>query len=83
MTTWNTYFTKYKLNIMKTEVMIINRTPSQVRITLLLLSHSLPPLSRGVDVYCETPPFSPVLPILPGQLSLRQVVPDGIHPPPL
>ena len=27
-------FTKYKLNILKTEVMVINRTPSQVRITL-------------------------------------------------
>ena len=29
MTTWNTVFTKYqlKLNLMKTEVMVINRTP--------------------------------------------------------
>ena len=36
MTTWNTAFTKYqlKLNLMKTEVVVINRTPSQVRITL-------------------------------------------------
>ena len=36
MTTWNTAFTKYqlKLNLMKNEVMVINRTPSQVRITL-------------------------------------------------
>ena len=36
MTTWNTAFTKYqlKLNLMKTEVMVINRTPPQVRITL-------------------------------------------------
>ena len=36
MTTWNTAFTKYqlKLNLMKTEVMVINRTPSQVTITL-------------------------------------------------
>ena len=36
MTTWNTAFTKYqrKLNLMKTEVMVINRTPSKVRITL-------------------------------------------------
>ena len=30
MTTWNTAFTKYqlKLNLIKTEVMVINRTPS-------------------------------------------------------
>ena len=36
MTTWNTAFTRYQLilNLMKTEVMVINRTPSQVRITL-------------------------------------------------
>ena len=36
MTTWNTASTKYqlKLNLMKTEVMVINRTPSQVTITL-------------------------------------------------
>ena len=34
MTTWNTAFTKYQLNLMKTEVMFINQTPSQVRITL-------------------------------------------------
>ena len=36
MTTWNTAFTKYqlKLNLTKTEVMVINRTPSQVTITL-------------------------------------------------
>ena len=36
MTTWNTPFTKYQLkhNLMKTEVMVINRTPSQVTITL-------------------------------------------------
>ena len=36
MTTWNTAFTKFqlKLNIMKTEVMVINRMPSQVTITL-------------------------------------------------
>ena len=36
VTTWNTTFTKYqlKLNLMKTEVMVINRTPSQVRIIL-------------------------------------------------
>ena len=36
MTTWNTALTKYQLkhNLMKTEVMVINRTPSQVRITL-------------------------------------------------
>ena len=36
MTTWNTAFTMYqlKLNLMKTEAMVINRTPSQVRITL-------------------------------------------------
>ena len=36
MTTWNTAFTKYqlKLNLMKTEVMVIIRTPSHARITL-------------------------------------------------
>ena len=36
LTTWNTTFTKYqlKLNLTKTEVMVINRTPSQVTITL-------------------------------------------------
>ena len=34
MPTWNTAFTKYKLNLMKTEVIVINRTPSQVKITL-------------------------------------------------
>ena len=36
MTTWNTAITKYelKLNLMKTEVMVINRTPRQVRITM-------------------------------------------------
>ena len=36
MTIWNTEFTKYqlKLNLMKTEVMVINRTPSQVGIAL-------------------------------------------------
>ena len=35
MTTWNTALTKYqlKLNLMKTEVMFTNPTPSQVRIT--------------------------------------------------
>ena len=35
MTTWNINFTKYqlKLNLMKPEVIVINRTPSQVRIT--------------------------------------------------
>ena len=36
MTTWNIAFTKYKLklNVMKPEVIVINRTPSQVTITL-------------------------------------------------
>ena len=36
MTTWNTAFTKIqlKINIVKTEVVVINQTPSQVRITL-------------------------------------------------
>ena len=36
MTTWNTAFTKYqlKLNLIENEVMVINRTPSQVTITL-------------------------------------------------
>ena len=36
MTTWNTAFTKYqlKLNLVKTEMMVINRTPSQISITL-------------------------------------------------
>ena len=36
MTTWNTAFTKYqlKLDLMKTEVMVINRTISQARIPL-------------------------------------------------
>ena len=35
-TTWNIDFTKYqlKLNLLKPEVIVINRTPSQVRITL-------------------------------------------------
>ena len=36
VTTWNTAFTKYqiKLNLMKTKVIVINRTASQVRLTL-------------------------------------------------
>ena len=36
VTTWNTAFTNYQLkpNLMKTEVMVINRIASQVRITL-------------------------------------------------
>ena len=36
MTTWNTVFTMHQLtlNLMNTEAMVINRTPSQVRITL-------------------------------------------------
>ena len=41
------------------------------------------PLLCGVDIYYETPPFSPGLGVLPGQLSLRQVVSDAIQPPPL
>ena len=40
------------------------------------------PLLCGVDVSYETPPFSSVLRVLPGQFSLRQVVPDAIQPPP-
>ena len=41
------------------------------------------PLSCGVDVSYEMPPSSSVLSVLPGQFSLRQVVPDAIQPPPL
>ena len=41
------------------------------------------PLLCGVDVSYDTPPFSSVLRVLPGQFSLRQVVPDTIQPPPL
>ena len=41
------------------------------------------PLLCGVDVSYEAPPFNPVLRVLPGQFSLRHVVPDAIHPPPL
>ena len=41
------------------------------------------PLLCGVDVSYETPPFSSVLRVLPGQFPLRQVVPDAIQPPPL
>ena len=48
----------------------------------LLLPHFFP-LLCGVDVSYETPPFSPVLRVLPLQFSLRQIVPDAIHPPPL
>ena len=48
----------------------------------LLLPH-LFPLLCGVEVSYETPPFSPVLRVIPGQLfSLRDVVPHAIQPPP-
>ena len=43
----------------------------------LLLLHPFPRLC-GVDVSYESPPFSPLF--LPGQFSLRQVVPDAIQP---
>ena len=49
---------------------------------ILLLLH-LFPLVCVVDVSYETPPFSPVLHVLPRQFSLRQVVLDVIQPPPL
>ena len=45
--------------------------------------HHLFPLLCGVDVSYETPPFSPVLRVLPWQFSVWQVVPDAIQPPPL
>ena len=41
------------------------------------------PLLCGADVSYETPPFNPVLRVLPGQFSLRQVFPYAIQPPPL
>ena len=58
-------------------------------VTDMIFQHSsssfphLFPLLCGVDVSYETPPFSPVLRILSGQFSLRQVVRDAIQPPPL
>ena len=55
-------------------------------IDIVVLSFLLPhlfPLLCGVDVSYETPPFSPVLRVLPLQFPLRQIAPDAIHPPPL
>ena len=50
---------------------------------LILLHLQLFPLLCGVDVSYETPPFRPVLRVLPCQFSLLQVVPGAIQPPPL
>ena len=65
---------------MKGNKYILSALYSQLHVVQSSFPH-LFPLLCGVDVSYDTPPFSPVLGVLPGQFSLRQVVPDAIQPP--